>query len=70
MTVENYPKCRTCRHYEAESMGMCALITGSSTESRMESLEDDVTLFFVVNPDRFGCSLHSSLETDQQKGEG
>lgn len=72
MTPENYPKCRTCRHYEPQrygttpaNYGVCMLIGEHSAGARI--LADGYDTLTIDDPDMFGCSLHSELETKGNK---
>ena len=72
-TALNYPKCRTCRHLlcweETREVGECLQITSLNEIAFLPTADIDQVMV-RMNPDKFGCSLHSELETDQQKGEG
>lgn len=75
MSTTNFPKCRTCRHFhpwESNSIyGHCVRLekhTGSDEFSILFNSREEMEV--EVNADKFGCLLHSELETDQQKGEG
>jgi hypothetical protein len=69
MTVENYPKCRTCRHYRAREtkFGFCGKIPWSPNSTSLawtESNDGDDSSFRVCA--EFGCVLHESVTTDSQ----
>lgn len=73
MSITNYPKCRTCRHWHPDLYGFCGRIPDE------DDFEVGVLAFtspcydfgssLRTHPD-FGCLLHSEIEIDQQKGEG
>lgn len=70
MTASDYPKCRTCEHYETWPLlrGKCQRIVEDSETAHVHSDTRRACVRLVVEPD-FGCILHSEL-TDQQKGQG
>lgn len=67
MTVADYPKCRTCRHYGHEPSGQCHLISNGVTSIVAVIASDDDVAGLYTHPDRFGCLLHEPEESSAQQ---
>jgi hypothetical protein len=66
MTVENYPKCRTCRHCKlwdnSPGVGECTLVDNNSDPAWLPSgVIGDNQIRMMA--DKFGCILHEQVIT-------
>lgn len=65
--ITTYPKCRTCRHFNGpRDSDTCSRITPDSEEASLVD-SDHCQDVLYVHPDKFGCLLHSELETEKNK---
>jgi hypothetical protein len=64
---ENYPKCRTCRHWKQFQTLPCDRQIQYAKEHLSEEYMAEIEgLAYVVHPDVFGCTLHESITTSSQ----
>jgi hypothetical protein len=67
---ENYPKCRTCRHWftgirKDSTIGICDLIEESDKDDAPH-ISADGNLASLRTPQDFGCILHEPVTTGSQ----
>jgi hypothetical protein len=67
MNKEDYPKCRTCKHYRRWSSlgGKCTAITQYTDIATVYTDATRSETRLMVEPE-FGCVLHEPITTDSQ----